>query len=152
MARPQIHGYDLFCIASISPTTFATGAEEKPARAFSAPRDFLLNFHHLSGAELVGEFQDVTDPPYEFFSLRRSVIFPSEEKEDASKEALGASVPALGLSNKAVYSTDLEKDLDRSGSRMDSFPQYYYQPVSLTGALSHLPCLFVQLGRGEEKL
>ena len=38
MSRPQIHGYDLNCIDSISAAQFVSGADEKLMRVFSEPR------------------------------------------------------------------------------------------------------------------
>lgn len=37
IARPQIHGYDMTCIAIFKPFAFASGAEEKVVRIFEAP-------------------------------------------------------------------------------------------------------------------
>lgn len=48
MARPQIHGYDLTSVAVLSEYKFATGAEEKVIRAFTAPNNFIDNFKRLS--------------------------------------------------------------------------------------------------------
>ncbi|VDO43038.1 unnamed protein product, partial [Onchocerca flexuosa] len=41
IARPQIHGYDLTSIASISSSRFVSGADEKILRVFAAPRNFV---------------------------------------------------------------------------------------------------------------
>lgn len=79
MGRPQIHGYDLKCIASIQNNKFVSGADEKILRVFSAPRVFLENYYKLSQDSNIVE-------------LIRSANLPQ-----------GASVPALGLSNKAVF-------------------------------------------------
>ena len=47
LARPQVHGYDMACIAVLSRYRFASGAEEKVIRAFQAPVNFVNNFHRI---------------------------------------------------------------------------------------------------------
>nr|CAD7578291.1 unnamed protein product [Timema californicum] len=37
LARPQVHGYDMACLALLSRYRFVSGAEEKVSRAFQAP-------------------------------------------------------------------------------------------------------------------
>ncbi|CAH2074745.1 unnamed protein product, partial [Iphiclides podalirius] len=77
IARPQVHGYDMASIAPVGASAFASAADEKVVRVFSAPHNFLHNF-----ASIVGE---------------RLTDGQTEGPE-------GASVPSLGLSNKAVFS------------------------------------------------
>lgn len=81
LGRPQIHGYDLVCAAFIDRFKFVSGADEKLLRVFEAPRIFLENFYKLSLDDNV---------------LRML-------KEESLVMPQGASVPALGLSNKAVF-------------------------------------------------
>ncbi|KAK4546370.1 hypothetical protein LTR36_002047 [Oleoguttula mirabilis] len=73
-SRPQIHGYDLNCIDSVSANRFISGADEKLLRVFNKPKaiDHLLS--KLSGisATVDGDLADA------------------------------ANIPVLGLSNKAV--------------------------------------------------
>lgn len=57
IARPQVHGYDLQCLAVINRYKFASGADEKVIRAFEAPRNFIENFCSLCGKELKTELQ-----------------------------------------------------------------------------------------------
>ena len=73
-ARPQIHGYDLNCIASIDPKQFVSGADEKLLRVFGEPRAVATILQRLSGLD------------------------------SAAPDSLpeGASMPVLGLSNKAI--------------------------------------------------
>lgn len=92
LARPQVHGYDLAAIAPISSRTFASAAEEKVIRVFDAPSNFAHNYQAIVGQPLGGE--------------------------DAGAE--GASVPSLGLSNKAVFAGDVADD------------DGYFVPVKLT--------------------
>ncbi|RXW25233.1 hypothetical protein EST38_g579 [Candolleomyces aberdarensis] len=75
LGRPQIHGYDLLNVVFIDRLKFASIADEKVLRVFEAPRSFVEVLEHLK----VSNFSN----------------------EEHSRPA-GASVPALGLSNKAV--------------------------------------------------
>lgn len=102
IARPQIHGYDLSCVAILKPNKFASGAEEKIIRAFQAPMNFIENFERLSGIKL--------------------------KNLELDNIARGASVPALGLSNKAVFEIE-EMPEDRHVK--DEFPAAYFIPVEL---------------------
>ncbi|KAM3961817.1 elongator complex protein 2 [Aphomia sociella] len=83
ISRPQVHGYDMASLALVSSTVFASAAEEKVIRVFRAPHNFLHNFKNI-----VGEVLD----------------------EDTGGPE-GASVPSLGLSNKAVFN-DTEQTED----------------------------------------
>lgn len=74
IGRPQVHGYDIFCIALLTPYIFASGAEEKVVRTFTAPATFINYLKKLSNAD-----------------------------DFAGSMAESASVPALGLTNKAVF-------------------------------------------------
>lgn len=78
IARPQIHGYDMKCITMLGRYKYASGAQEKVGRVFSAPRSFYESLTHISNT--------VTRNEDEMHAL-----------------PLGATVPVLGLSNKAVY-------------------------------------------------
>jgi elongator complex protein 2 len=74
MARPQIHGYDLNCIASLGTSQFVSGADEKLLRVFNEPRavaNLLKQICGFGGSDI-------------------------EEMPDA------ANMPVLGLSNKAI--------------------------------------------------
>lgn len=51
IARPQVHGYDMTCIASLGRFRFASGAEEKLIRVFEAPKNFLENFARICQIE-----------------------------------------------------------------------------------------------------
>lgn len=74
ISRPQIHGYDLNCLDSLTRDQFISGADEKLLRVFNKPKavDYLLS--KLSGVES----NSAADLP------------------DA------ANIPVLGLSNKAI--------------------------------------------------
>lgn len=77
VARPQVHGHPIRCLDVISNSMFASGAEEKVIRVFRATKNFRDNFAAITGTEPSGD-HDTTIPE-------------------------GAAVPALGLSNKAVF-------------------------------------------------
>ncbi|XP_075969096.1 elongator complex protein 2-like [Anticarsia gemmatalis] len=98
LSRPQVHGYDLASLALVNSTTFVSAAEEKVIRVFRAPHNFVHNFKNIVG----------------------DVI------EQDGKGPEGASVPSLGLSNKAVFIGDDEQndaDDDNDG---------YFVPVDMT--------------------
>ncbi|XP_047504367.1 elongator complex protein 2 isoform X1 [Pieris napi] len=97
IARPQVHGYDLCSLAPLGAGLYASAAEEKVIRVFQAPGNFICNFQNITGQEL--------------------------EAEDAAGPE-GASVPSLGLSNKAVFSGD---DIQNSDADNDG----YFVPIEL---------------------
>lgn len=49
ISRPQIHGYDMQCLAMVGRFQFVSGADEKVLRVFQAPRNFVENFANISG-------------------------------------------------------------------------------------------------------
>ncbi|KAJ1915708.1 Elongator subunit elp2 [Mycoemilia scoparia] len=82
IARPQIHGYDLRCAAFVTPFKYISGADEKVVRVFEATKNYASSLQTLS----LGPPGDTNDPL-------------AAEVDSLPK---GASLPALGLSNKAV--------------------------------------------------
>nr|CAH7738002.1 unnamed protein product [Callosobruchus chinensis] len=85
-----LHGHDLSCLAVISRYQFASGAEEKVIRAFEAPSNFVENFRRICNIECDEEGDLI---------VAKNQVAPK-----------GASVPSLGLSNKAVYGDDNIED------------------------------------------
>lgn len=89
---------------------FASGAEEKVIRTFEAPANFFENFQRICGVSIDGA---------------------------EIKEAKGASVPSLGLSNKAVYKTNNINDI-----KIDSKNPYpeesQFTAVELSGTVINL--------------
>ncbi|EKM80342.1 hypothetical protein AGABI1DRAFT_73447 [Agaricus bisporus var. burnettii JB137-S8] len=75
IARPQVHGYDLLDVVSLDALKFVSIADEKVIRVFEAPQ----NFVQLAKTLGVADFTEI----------------------EVNRPA-GASVPPLGLSNKAV--------------------------------------------------
>ncbi|XP_056335527.1 elongator complex protein 2 [Danio aesculapii] len=115
ISRPQIHGYDMQCLTMVGRFQFVSGADEKVLRVFKAPRNFVENFAHISGTSLEKLLgcNDITDLPE------------------------GASTPALGLSNKAVFQGDLtspspQQDGGDFNSLSDQYKESYFQPLKLT--------------------
>ena len=74
VARPQIHGYDLNCVDSLTPNQFISGADEKLLRVFNKPKAIDSLILRLGGGT-------------------SSV---NHDLPDA------ADIPVLGLSNKAI--------------------------------------------------
>ncbi|XP_048662279.1 elongator complex protein 2 isoform X5 [Marmota marmota marmota] len=113
IARPQIHGYDLKCLAMINRFQFVSGADEKVLRVFSAPRNFVENFCAISGHSLSHVLCD--------------------QDSDLPE---GATVPALGLSNKAVFQGDMTSQPSDEEELLTStgfeYRQVAFQPSLLT--------------------
>ncbi|KAL3233046.1 Elongator complex protein 2 [Nakaseomyces bracarensis] len=84
-SRPQIHGYDMICVEPISDVRFVSGGDEKIMRSFDLPRGV---------ADLLNKF----------------VGLDVGTSAEAMPEA--ASVPVLGLSNKATEEKDDEVEED----------------------------------------
>lgn len=78
LARPQIHGYDLNCIATMTTNQFVSGADEKLLRVFQKPSGVDRLLSKVSGIQS---------------SANGSL--PN-----------AASIPVLGLSNKAIAATE----------------------------------------------
>ena len=90
IARPQIHGHDMSCLTMLSSYKFASGAEEKVVRIFTSPLTFKTCLDKISYAD---DFDGVL--------------------------AEGASLPALGLMNKAVFEQDIKENKPHIGSSKD---------------------------------
>jgi len=90
IARPQVHGHNMKCLAMLNRYKFASGAQEKVVRMFAAPKSF-----------------------YDTFSIISNIKEDNESKIISSLP-LGATVPVLGLSNKAVFEDDI-KSWDAEG-------------------------------------
>nr|XP_045233718.1 elongator complex protein 2 isoform X2 [Macaca fascicularis] len=113
IARPQIHGYDLKCLAMINRFQFVSGADEKVLRVFSAPRNFVENFCAITGK-----------------SLNHMLCNQDSDLPE------GATVPALGLSNKAVFQGDIASQPSDEEELLTStgfeYQQVAFQPSILT--------------------
>jgi len=96
------------CIAPLGPYSYASGADEKVVRVFEAPKNFIKNFSRICNIKV------------------------DEKAVQSAPE--GASVPALGLSNKAVFNgePEIDKYEDRSIplSQNDQYAEAYFAPFS----------------------
>ncbi|XP_064647875.1 elongator complex protein 2-like isoform X2 [Lineus longissimus] len=81
IARPQVHGYDMQCLTLTHKYQLVSAADEKVIRVFNAPKNFMENFGRICHKDVKQAVEKVMQ-----------MDLPE-----------GASVPALGLSNKAVY-------------------------------------------------
>lgn len=81
MARPQIHGYDLNCLDSMSHSQFVSGGDEKLLRVFDEPRATADLIQSLCGIRTLSR----------------------KEMPEA------ADIPVLGLSNKVIEQTGSEE-------------------------------------------
>lgn len=99
LARPQVHGYDLTAVVSLStkhhPHTMVTGADEKELRVFDAPKTTLRMLKAATGYESM-----------------------DASNEDRVERAF---IPSLGLSNKASAADAAAEDdvNDRAKSNLD---------------------------------
>ncbi|NXG38035.1 ELP2 protein, partial [Dromaius novaehollandiae] len=113
IARPQVHGYDMRCLAMIGRFQFVSGADEKVLRVFCAPKNFVENFSNISGI------------PMGKLCYHQSSDLPE-----------GATVPALGLSNKAVFEGDMAvqpaEDEETFNTISNQHPEIHFQPLILT--------------------
>uniref|UniRef100_A0A182Y827 Elongator complex protein 2 n=1 Tax=Anopheles stephensi TaxID=30069 RepID=A0A182Y827_ANOST len=106
IGRPQVHGYDMQCLTLLSRYRLASAAEEKIIRIFQAPSNFVENFRALCGV--------ASDP---------------EGDAVVASNPMGASVPSLGLSNKAVF--DVEQPEPDKRHIKDMYPEHYFSPIAL---------------------
>ncbi|KAH7132475.1 elongator protein 2 [Dendryphion nanum] len=94
-SRPQIHGYDLNCVDSITDSQFISGADEKLLRVFDEPKGVADMLKTLCNIETT-----------------------SAKLPDA------ANIPVLGLSNKAIQAVDMEEPVENAeeGEHEDTDP------------------------------
>lgn len=83
-SRPQIHGYDMICVETLDKSRFVSGGDEKILRSFDEPKGV---------AEILQKFVD--------HSIEATEQMPES-----------ASVPVLGLSNKATEDVNEENDVN----------------------------------------
>jgi elongator complex protein 2 len=86
-SRPQIHGYDLNCIDTISESQFISGADEKLLRVFDEPKGV---------ADILGRLCDIK--------------VSDAELPDA------ANIPVLGLSNKAIQTVGDDEPVENGNA------------------------------------
>lgn len=102
IGRPQIHGYEMKCLAFVGSNQqrFVSGADEKILRVFDAPKNFLENFARITQINVDEDIQ-VRNHLLAFTKYEK-ILF-SQRAESLPE---GANVPALGLSNKAIFDAD----------------------------------------------
>ncbi|KAK2794927.1 hypothetical protein FQN52_006806 [Onygenales sp. PD_12] len=111
-SRPQIHGYDLNCIASLGPSRFVSGADEKLLRVFNETKAIASLLENLSG-----------------FTQSQPASMPE-----------AANIPVLGLSNKAV--DENENDDEEPGpinSTTSTEPTHTISAAASALSLPHPP-------------
>ncbi|XP_076247466.1 elongator complex protein 2 [Calliopsis andreniformis] len=92
IGRPQVHGYDMSCLVMLTPYMFASGAEEKVTRIFTAPATF-----------------------------KNSLIKIADADDFKNMVANSASVPALGLTNKATINDMKIEEFEISDSKNENY-------------------------------
>ena len=111
LARPQVHGYNLTAVTSLSspqhPHFIVTGADEKELRAFDAPHMSLNVLKAISG----GSMEAMTD-------------------RDPIQRVERAYIPSLGLRNKATAAEGAEEDTPEGEPSSSS---------SINASFPHLP-------------
>ncbi|CAO2202344.1 unnamed protein product [Urochloa humidicola] len=100
IARPQIHGHDINCVAFIQGSgnhRFVSGADEKVSRVFEAPLSFLK-------------------------TLQQATLLKPDISDDFDHvQVLGANMSALGLSQKPIYTHGVKESTStNSGDGPDS--------------------------------
>ena len=100
ISRPQVHGYDLSAVASLStldhPHLLVSGADEKELRAFDATKAFLR--------------------------LQRLVSGEDPTLDDPIDRVDRAYIPSLGLSNKATAADGAEEDTSEASVANTQLP------------------------------
>ncbi|ORX62251.1 WD40 repeat-like protein [Hesseltinella vesiculosa] len=115
MGRPQVHGYDLKCLAFTDKWQFVSGADEKVLRLFDAPQACVVSLAELTAND--------------------------ELQQETASRPLGANLPALGLSNKAVFETDIQAmtDADENHTTMQSYAHASATPTALVDTMVQPP-------------
>lgn len=97
LARPQVHGHEINCLAALEFGKIASGSEEKTIRTFEATQFFLKSFKNIALKNL-----------------------PVDAKLNLSILPNHAQLPALGLSNRAADSPyDVKEEQVDKGSSND---------------------------------
>ncbi|KAK2872088.1 hypothetical protein FQN49_002567 [Arthroderma sp. PD_2] len=111
-SRPQIHGYDLNCLAPLGPSRFVSGADEKLLRVFNETKAIANLLTRLSG-----------------------LAQPSGDGE--MPEA--ASIPVLGLSNKAMDEEVVgDEETNEAGEQQPAQPEVYNLEIDHPPLEEHL--------------
>ena len=119
IGRPQIHGYEMKCLTFIGSDQqrIVSGADEKILRIFDAPKNFLENFARITKINVDEDIQvciSISLP------LKNTVIFLIVQRAQSLPE--GANVPALGLSNKAIFDSEENQTAAATTAAIDDNP------------------------------
>ncbi|WVR05373.1 hypothetical protein IAU60_002387 [Kwoniella sp. DSM 27419] len=106
IARPQIHGYDMTDVAFISPLRFVSSADEKVTRVFDAPEGFVESL--------------------------RTLGVSSRSAQEEGVRPKGATVPPLGLSNRALQKAPTAGDVIEKQGQNEAH-------ISISHTLTTLP-------------
>jgi elongator complex protein 2 len=104
LARPQIHGYDCLDARFVTQLRFVSIGDEKVARVFDAPKRFVDTLTRLH----VSKFEDIGVGDY--FCESQPYLTRTQDRPEA------ATVPPLGLSNKATQLGDSVSHIHGIGS------------------------------------
>ncbi|KAG0676748.1 hypothetical protein C6P40_002665 [Pichia californica] len=97
--RPQIHGFDMISVKSINATRFVSAGDEKVIRVFDMPKSI---------ANMLGDVCELE-------SFKNGIIDESLPEY--------ASLPVLGLSNKATLDNDIEKEKENKDDGKDDIKE-----------------------------
>eukprot|EP00834_Sanchytrium_tribonematis_P000591 NODE_11_length_54881_cov_1.430718.p4 type:complete len:674 gc:universal NODE_11_length_54881_cov_1.430718:2388-367(-) len=98
VARPQVHGYTMQCL--VASDVLVSAGEEKVSRIFGVPSTFVKRLENAKNLDL-SQFNSILDT-----------------------DAIGASLPALGLTNKAIFDTTESEQHDEKLHAKDRFQSY----------------------------
>ncbi|KAI8887665.1 WD40 repeat-like protein [Backusella circina FSU 941] len=115
MGRPQVHGYDIKCVAFSNEWQFVSGADEKVLRVFDAPKSCVESLALLTS--------------------ENSLL------DHVESRPIGANLPALGLSNKAVFEGDVN-EMEQAQDNHNMYQSYTSAPstpTALMDVMSHPP-------------
>ena len=87
IGRPQVHGYDLLGVAFVDALHFVSIADEKVARVFAAPQEFVDVVHNLGVADVKA---------YAVMTSCCLAVSRLDAHEDIGGTAEGCDRPAFG--------------------------------------------------------
>jgi elongator complex protein 2 len=143
IARPQVHGHDFYGVAALQNLRsqgkeltegyfFASASEEKVIRVFQAPRAFEESLALATGLPLAVHTSSK--------SIQGSTNGHHNNNQNQNQAtALGASLPALGLSNKAVYNELTAEQQKSNNGDFESYQGPDFAPFSTPGVVSEPP-------------
>lgn len=96
-SRPQIHGYDLNCLASLGSTRFVSGADEKLLRVFDEPKAVGKLLEKLSDIKpkSISEMPEAADMPV--LGLSNKIAAEEGDAPAEEADATASSVPRTQL-------------------------------------------------------